>query len=111
MTSDGDDWVQRSASGVFLQVRVTPRAARAGIAGVRGGALAVRLTAPPVEGAANRELVAVLARALAVRPAAVAITSGARGRQKRVRVEGLDPEAVRARVGAALSVDSPKRHD
>lgn len=92
-------------------VRVTPRAARAGIAGVRGPALSVRLTAPPVEGAANRELVAVLARALAVRPSAVAIAGGSRSREKRVRVEGLDPEAVRARLGAVLSVDSPTRHD
>src|SRR5207244_7621273 len=111
MASDDDDWARAYASGTVLAVRVTPRAARAGITGVRGHALAVRLTAPPVEGAANRELVAVIARALAVRPAAVAIAAGARGRDKRVRVEGLDPEAVRARLGAALSVDRPTRHD
>ena len=78
---------------------------------MRGQVLSVRLTAPPVEGAANRELVSLLARVLAVRPAAVAIAAGARSREKRVRVEGLDPEAVRARLGAALSVDTPTRHD
>ena len=94
-----------------LRVRVTPRAARSAIAGIRGDALAVRLSAPPVEGAANRELVTVLARALAVRPAAVAVTAGMRSRQKQVRIDGLDPASVRARLGAALCVDSPKRHD
>jgi len=111
VASEADGWVRASASGALLRVRVIPRAARAGIAGVRGQALSVRLTAPPVEGAANRELVTLLARALAVRPAAVAIAAGAGSRDKRIRVEGLGPETVRARLGAALSVDRPTRHD
>src|SRR5437667_12375198 len=111
MASDAHDWVRADGHGAILHVRVTPRAARTAIPGVRGQALSVRLTAPPVEGAANRELVTLLARALAVRPTAVAIAAGAGSRDKRVRVEGLDPEAVRARLGAALSVDRPTRHD
>jgi len=111
VASDAHDWVRADGHGAILQVRVTPRAARTAIAGIRGRALSVRLTAPPVEGAANRELVIVLARALAVRPAAVTIAAGRHGRQKQVRIDGLDPESVRARLCAALCVDSPTRHD
>src|SRR2546428_4401519 len=111
VASEGYGGVRGSASGALIHVRVIPRAARAAIAGVRGGALSVRLTAPPVEGAANRELLTLLARALAVRPAAITIAAGARSRDKRVCVEGLDPETIRARLAAALSVDRPTRHD
>jgi len=47
---------------VFIEVKVIPRAARPGMAGTRDGVLLVRINAPPVEGAANAELVEVLSR-------------------------------------------------
>jgi uncharacterized protein YggU (UPF0235/DUF167 family) len=56
--------------------------------------------ARPVDGAANRELVEVVAAALAVRPAAVSILSGTQGREKRLRVEGVDVARVTARIAA-----------
>jgi uncharacterized protein (TIGR00251 family) len=77
---------------VFLDVRVIPRASRPGLAGTRDGALLVRLSAPPVEGAANAELIQVLAKALGVPKRQVTIVAGERGRLKRVRVEGLTAE-------------------
>ena len=76
--------------GIVLSVRVIPRAGNSGIAGTRGDALLVRLNAAPVEGAANAELIAVIAKALAVPKRAVSIVSGERSRQKRVRVSGID---------------------
>ena len=80
----------------ILEVRVIPRAAKRGIAGRRGDALLVRLNAPPVEGAANSELIEVLAEALGVSKRMVSIVSGESGRQKRVRIEGMTEEAVSA---------------
>jgi uncharacterized protein (TIGR00251 family) len=77
---------------VILDVRVIPRASRPGLAGMRDGALLVRLSAPPVEGAANAELIQVLAKALDVPKRQVTIVAGERGRLKRVRVEGLTAE-------------------
>jgi len=85
--------------GVILSVRVIPRSARSGLAGTRDGALLVRLAAPPVDGAANAELVEVLAKALRVAKRAISIVSGERGRLKRVRVEGVTEEFVRAACG------------
>ncbi len=77
-------------------MRVQPRASREGIAGVRGGALVVRLTAPPVGGEANAALVRLLARALRVPPYAVALVRGASAREKLVRVGGVTEAAVRS---------------
>lgn len=56
------------------------------------------MRARPVEGAANRELVVVLAEALAVRPAAISVVSGEHGRTKRVRVDGIDVATAAARL-------------
>ncbi len=81
---------QPTSNDVVLSVRVVPRAAKAGVAGKRGNDWLVRLHAPPVEGAANAELVAVLAVALSVPKRAITIITGANSRQKRVRVVGID---------------------
>ena len=75
-----------------------PRASREGIDGWHAGVLRVRVSAPPVEGDANRAVISVLARALGVPPSALSIVQGARGRDKVVRVEGLRPEDVAARL-------------
>lgn len=87
------------AGGVILSVRVIPRAGRSGVAGSRDGALLVRLTAPPVEGAANDELIEVIAKILRVPKRQVTIVAGERSRLKRVRVAGVTEELVRAACG------------
>lgn len=85
--------------GGLLDVRVVPRADRPGIAGMRGGALLVRLSSPPVGGAANRELVETLARALRCPTRDVELVSGRHTRAKRVRIAGLAREQVLAALG------------
>ena len=90
-TADGD--------ALRLAVRVTTRARKAEAAGlVEVGegrlALAVRIDAPPVDGAANAALVAFLAKALEVPKRAPTIVSGETSRLKIVRIEGADPEAL-----------------
>jgi uncharacterized protein (TIGR00251 family) len=88
------------ADGDAVRLRVQPRAARDAIVGWREGVLRVSVTAPPVEGEANRAVGALLARALGVRPSAVAVVAGARGRDKLVRVGGWTAAQVRARLDA-----------
>jgi uncharacterized protein YggU (UPF0235/DUF167 family) len=63
-------------------VVVIPRAARTAVGGRREGALVVRVTAPPVEGAANEAVMQAVARALGVPSSAIAIERGQRGRRK-----------------------------
>ncbi len=86
-------------AGLTLRVRVQPRASRDTLSGEREGALVVRLTAPPVEGAANEALARFLGKALGVAPSAVRVVSGATGRNKVVQVAGLDAATARERLG------------
>ncbi len=79
-------------------VHVQPRARRREIAGTYRGALKVRVTAPPLAGRANEELVWLLAETLGVPRSAVEIVAGETSRRKRVRVHGLTPEQLRVRL-------------
>ena len=90
--------IRQTTAGVELDVRVIPRAKRTEAAGLRNGALVVRLAAPPVDSAANTALVAFLASTLGVPSRAVQLLSGERGRQKRILIAG----AVVAQVESAL---------
>jgi len=81
-----------------LKVRVIPRAKRNEIAGRREDALVVRLTAPPVEGAANKLLRRFLAERLEVRASDVAIAAGEKSRDKVLRIEGLSQEELTGRL-------------
>lgn len=75
-----------------------PRAARAGLAGSREDALLVRLNAAPVEGAANAELIEVLADALGIPKRAVSISAGERSRRKTVLIRGLSADEVAGKI-------------
>jgi len=82
-----------------VTVRAKPRAARSRILGFREGALEVAIAAPPVDGAANDELIRTLAKALGVGRSSVSIASGKGGKNKVVAIEGLSEEAFREKIG------------
>jgi len=81
-----------------LAIRVQPRASRNEIRLRADGTIVVALTAPPVQGAANRALTEFLAQALEVPKSAIEIVAGVRSRQKRVRVASMSADAVRSRL-------------
>ena len=88
-------FLTQSGDSVLITIRVIPRATRSQIAGTRNDALLVRLSAPPVDGAANAELIDVLSDALGVPRRSVTLVSGERSRSKRVRVAGMAADDVR----------------
>jgi uncharacterized protein (TIGR00251 family) len=90
--------IESTPEGIVIAVRVIPRARRSGVAGTRGGALLVRLNAAPVDGAANAELIDVLAGVLGVPRRAITIAAGDRSRSKRVRIAGIDVDTARTRL-------------
>ena len=81
------DYSEKDGTLTF-KVQVVPRASRSEIVGEHNGALRVRITAPPVDGAANEELVRALSRAFGVKRGAIEITSGQASKTKQVRVTG-----------------------
>lgn len=94
---------------VHLTVRVIPRASKPGIAGIRDGALLVRLQSPPVEGAANAELIDVIAKTFGTPRRDVSIKSGERSKLKRIALSTLDRRHVDA-VLQSLGIDSQDLH-
>ena len=100
-----------TAAPVILEVRVVPRARTNALTREAGGKLRARLIAPPVEGAANRALIDLLARHLGVRRADLEVVHGTRGRDKRVAVHGCSEAdiAVRLRALPGSDVDNAQR--
>ena len=88
-------------SAVRFEVHAKPRAKKSRVLGPKGDALEVSLAAPPVDGAANEELVRTLADALGVPKRQVSLVRGEGSRQKLVEVTGLSVEEVRARLERA----------
>jgi uncharacterized protein len=88
------------ADAARVRVRLTPRAGRDELTGIRDGVLVARVTAPPVEDRANVALCRLLARAAGVPPSHVHVERGRRSREKLVRVEGLAEDELRRRLGS-----------
>lgn len=76
----------RNDDTLILEVRLQPRASEDSVVGFEGGKLRMRVTAPPVDDAANRRMIAVLAKEFGVARSRVRLISGARGREKRVAI-------------------------
>jgi uncharacterized protein (TIGR00251 family) len=90
--------IEATPSGVRIRLRVQPRAARTEVVGEHGDALRVRLTAAPVEGAANEALVRFLAKRLGVARSMVHLVAGQTARIKVVKVEGISAQEARVRL-------------
>jgi len=80
-------WYRWKNEALILDIRVQPRASRDEIAGPRGERLKIRLTAPPVDGKANQNLLKYLANLCGVRRKQVSLISGANARNKRIAIE------------------------
>ena len=92
--SEGGVRVTATPGGIVFSVHVQPRASRCEICGPKDGELRLRLTSPPVEDAANKQCVELIAKALGVAKSRVTIKAGAKSRHKVVRVEGVDPGSL-----------------
>lgn len=90
--------VKEEKGGLVFYVHVHPGASRRAAGGEHAGALKVSVSAPPEGGAANREVVKLVAGLLGLRSSQVSIAGGAKSRRKKVRVEGADRAAVELRL-------------
>jgi len=92
-------YIEPTSSGVVLRVFVAPRSATTKVLGLHDGMVKVALTAAPVEGAANKALLAFLAKMLGASKSSVTIIAGETSRKKIVSVEGIGPEEAIRRLG------------
>jgi len=82
----------------LLKVHVTPRGSRNEITGWRDDTLCVKITAPPVEGAANSAIIKFIADTLGIRKSQVTLVSGDKSREKTLDISGLSDADIRARL-------------
>lgn len=91
--------LEQTVKGVRLRVKVVPRASLSEVAGIHGNMVRIRLAAPPVDGAANNELVRFIADALSVPRAAIRLVSGQSSRSKVVLIDSITLEQARLGLG------------
>ena len=91
--------LQPTETGVLIRVRVQPRASVAGVAGIYGDRLRLRVMSPPVEGAANTACIALLAKALGVRRSPVQLHAGEKSRDKLLHISGLSVAQIATILG------------
>ena len=87
---------------VTLRVRLTPKGGRNALTQWEEGVLRVRVAAPPLAGAANKALIALLSDALDIPKSRIELTSGTTNREKALVIAGLNPAELRERIEAAL---------
>ncbi len=87
--TDAPLFARETELGLEVRLHVQPRARRSEVLGVHGGSLKIRVTAPPVEDAANRAVVAFLAGFLGISRSRLCMLSGARSRDKTLRIRGM----------------------
>jgi uncharacterized protein (TIGR00251 family) len=91
--------IRATTSGVLIRVRVQPRASAEQLEGVYGDQLRLRVTAPPVQGAANTACMALLAKVLGVRRSQVRLQAGEKSRDKVFHIVGLTSAEVAVALG------------
>jgi len=90
---------------IVLSLHIQPRASKNEVCGIQGNALKIRLTSPPVDGAANKRCREFLAELFDVPKSAVEIISGETSRHKRVRISGKDPATFRQALEGLIPQD------
>ena len=92
-----------ASDGAILNVKVVARSSANKIAGVAGDSLKIRVTAPPVDGKANKAVTETVAAALGIPKTAVTVDHGARGKNKKLRISGLNADEAGRRLRPLVS--------
>ena len=95
-------------NGIQFSAIIQPRSSKNKICGLRGESLKIRLTSPPVDGAANKMCVKLLAKMLSVSPSRIVIVNGHAGRNKIIRVDGINTSELLKKIPQPIENDSQK---
>lgn len=97
--------LRESKKGLSFDIQVTPHASRAEIVSIQDGAFKIKVTAPPVEGAANEACIRLLAGELGLKKSQMEISSGAKSRKKTVTVKNIDKKELESKIDSFLKVN------
>lgn len=97
--------LKESKKGLSFDIQVTPHASRAEIVCVQDGALKLKVTAPPVEGAANEACIKLLAGELGLKKSQMGISSGAKSRRKTVTVINITKKELELKIAGFLKAN------
>jgi hypothetical protein len=90
--------IHETKNGLSFDIHVNPHASRAGISGISEGILKLKVTAPPVEGAANEACIDLLAKTLKLRKSQMKISAGAKGRKKTILVSEISKTDLERKI-------------
>jgi hypothetical protein len=101
--------ITATPEGIIVSVLVQPRASRTQLAGILDGAIKVRLTSPPVDGAANALCIEFFAKLLRISKSRIEISGGLTSRRKTLRMNGISPADLLAALDLSSSTEKEKR--
>ena len=91
-------FLRESKKGLTFDIHVIPHASRAEIVGVQDGAFKIKVTVPPVEGAANEACIKLLAKELGLKRSQLEIASGAKSRKKTIMVKNISKVELETKI-------------
>ncbi len=81
---------KKTKDGILIEVKVDPRSSKKGVSGIMENVLKVKLTAPPVEGEANEQLIEIISELTGVRKSDIRIVRGLSSKRKIVEIRGVE---------------------
>lgn len=90
--------LRESKQGLTFDIQVIPHASRVELVGVQDGVLKIKVTAPPMEGAANEACIKLLAKELGLKKSQMEISSGAKSRKKTVMIKDISKKELETKI-------------
>jgi hypothetical protein len=90
--------IRETKNGLSFDIHVNPHTSRAEIAGIADGTLKVKVTAPPVDGAANEACIELLAKKLGLKKSRMKIAAGVKGRKKTIVVGDISKDQLEKKI-------------
>jgi len=98
-------FLRESKKGLTFDIQVIPHASRAELVGAQNGALKIKVTAPPVEGAANEACIKLLAKELGLKKSQMEISSGAKSRKKTVMIKDINKAELETKINNICKIN------
>ncbi len=101
-----NNWIEEIKEGLLICINVQPKASKTEIVGIHKDALKIKLTSPPVDGAANSLLIKFISKELGIAKSRINLRSGERSRQKKIIIEGMSEKEFLKKLDGKIRGDN-----